>query len=329
MFEGRAWRAVDFGDPMRVVRLDELSWPEPGEGCLLVRVRAAGAGLPDLMMTRGQFPGLDTAPVGLGEEVCGVVVATAPGARFAIGERVMGLTPFFEGWGGYADYAYIREAVTTRVPDALSDAQAAGFMVGFKTAYSGLVERAPITEGQTLLVLGAAGSAGSTAVQLGKALGATVIAVAGSDEKLRFCTRYGADHVVNHRNGDLTTELDKITDGHGVDVIYDPVGGDLAATAVKSLARMGRVAVVGLASGSTVQIDTLDMLLRNYSAVGVFGGGYTPEEDATAFARLEDLVERGAITTPLGRVYEFNEVPSMIEHQARPPAGKSVVRVSG
>jgi len=328
MFEGRAWRAVGFGDPMDVVRLQETSWPEPTQGQALVKVRTAGAGFPDLMMAAGHFPLLQKPPIALGEEVAGEVVAVAPGSKFAVGDQVMGFTPFLNGWGGYADYAYVVEQSTVRIPSTLTDEQAGGFMIGFRTAHAGLIERAPVSPGQVLLVLGAAGSCGSTAIQLGKALGATVIAVAGSDEKLAFCARFGADHVLNYKTADLTHEIAEITGGHGVDLIYDPVGGDVATTAVKSLARLGRIAVVGLASGAIVEIDTLDMLLRSYSAVGVFAGGYTPEQDSAAWDRLVDLAQRQAITTPVGTVYPFDEVPSMIRQQSSPPPGKSVVRVS-
>jgi NADPH2:quinone reductase len=328
MFEGRAWRVVSFGDPTEGVQLQETRWPDPPEGQALVRVRTAGAGFPDLMMASGHFPGLDTPPIGLGEEVAGEVVAVAPDSAFAVGDQIMGITPFFTGWGGYADYAYVLEQSATRIPAGMTDEQAGGFPIAFRTAYVALVERAPVSPGQTLLVLGGAGSSGVAATQLGKALGATVIAVAGSDEKLAFCARYGADHVINYRTADLTEAIDAITGGRGVDLIFDPVGGETAAKAVKSLARYGRIAVLGLASGSTVRIDSIDLLMRNYSAVGVFAGGHTPEEDAAAWGRLYDLAERKEITTPVGTVYSFDEVPAMIRQQGAPPPGKSVVRVS-
>jgi NADPH:quinone reductase len=156
-----------------------------------------------------------------------------------------------------------------------------------------------------------------------------VLAIAGSAEKLALCTRFGADHGINYKTADLTREIAELTDGHGVDLIYDTVGGDLAATAVASLARNGRIAIVGLASGATVELNSIDMLLRNYSAVGVLASGYTPDEDAAAWDALADLAERKAITTPVGTVYSFADVPSMIRGQASPPPGKSVVRVDG
>ena len=130
MVKGRAWKVVRFGDPMDVVQLQEVSWPDPPQGQALVRVRTAGAGLPDFLMAGGHFPLLDTPPIGLGEEVAGDVVVVAPGSRFAVGDKIMGITAFLHGWGGYADYAYVIEQSAARVPSTLSDEQAGGFPVG-------------------------------------------------------------------------------------------------------------------------------------------------------------------------------------------------------
>jgi NADPH2:quinone reductase len=146
---------------------------------------------------------------------------------------------------------------------------------------------------------------------------------------VEFCARLGADHVLNHRTDDLTARIAEITDGRGVDLIYDPVGGDTAATVVKSLARNGRIAIIGVASGTPVALDPMDMLLRNYSAVGVLAiPNDDPEVEAAVWSRLAGLAEKGAITTPVGRVYGFDEVPRMIADQSAPGAGKSVVRVA-
>ncbi|NUL06008.1 NADPH:quinone oxidoreductase family protein [Streptomyces lunaelactis] len=329
MFSGHAWRVVKFGEPKDAVELHELTWGEPSPGQVLIRVRTAGAGFPDAMMTAGHFPLLGEPPFGLGEEAAGEVVAVPPGSRFAIGDQVAGITGFLEGWGGYAEYAYVREGSAIRIPAGMTDEQAGGFPIGFRTAYAGLVERAPVEAGQTLLILGAAGSSGVAALQLGKALGTTVIAVAGSQEKLEFCARYGADHVVNYRTDDLTARITEITEGCGVDLIYDPIGGDTAATAVKSIARNGRIAVIGLASGSALSLDSMDMLLRNYTAVGVLASpNDDPETEAAVWDHLVSLAKHGAITTPVGRVYGFDEVPRMVAEQTAPGAGKSVVRVA-
>jgi NADPH2:quinone reductase len=295
---------------------------------VLIRVRSAGAGYPDVMMAAGHFPLLGDPPFGLGEEAAGEVVAVPPGSRFTVGEQVTGITGFLDGWGGYAEYTYLREESAIRTPAAMTDEQAGGFPIGFRTAYAGLVERAPVEAGQSLLVLGAAGSSGGAALQLGKALGATTIAVAGSSEKLDFCARHGADHVLNHRTEDIAARVAGITGGRGVDVIYDPVGGQTAVAALRSIARNGRIALIGLASGRPVPLDSMDMLLRNYSAVGVLATPGDAGSEAVAWNRLAALAEQGAISTPVGRSYGFEDVPRMIADQAAPGAGKSVVRIA-
>lgn len=328
MFSGEAWRLVRFGAPEESVELQRMTWTEPASGQVLVRVRAAGAGHPDVMMAAGRFPLLGSPPFGLGEEAAGEVVAVPAGSRFSVGDRVTGITAFLDGWGGYAAYAYLREESTIRIPAGMTDEEAAGFPVAFRTAYAGLVERVPVRAGQTLLVLGAAGSSGSAALRLGKALGATVIGVAGTREKLEFCTRHGADHVVDHRTEDLPARLADITGGRGVDVIFDPVGGDTAAAALQGIARNGRIALIGLAAGKPVTLDAMDLLLRNYSAVGVLATPESAEAEAAAWGRLEDLAARREIAVPLGAVHDFADVPRMITAQSAPGAGKTVVRVA-
>jgi NADPH2:quinone reductase len=328
MFSGRAWRLVRFGTPEDGIELQEFTWPEPAPGQILIRVRTAGAGYPDAMMTAGHFPLLGNPPFGLGEEAAGEVVAVPAGSRFSVGDQVTGITDFLEGWGGYAEYTYLREHSTIRIPEGMTDEEAGGFPIGFRTAYAGLIERAPIEAGQVLLVLGAAGSSGAAALQLGKALGATVIAVAGSQEKTDFCKRHGADHVVNHRTDDLPARIAELTAGHGADVIFDPVGGETALAALKAIARHARAVIIGLASGKPVPLDSMDMLLRSYSAVGVLSLPGSPETEAAVWKHLADLASERAITTPVGQVYDFQHVPAMISGQAAPPAGKSVVRIA-
>lgn len=176
MVTGRAWRLVEFGEPHKALRLEELSLTDPEPGRILIRVRTAGAGYPDAMMAAGHFPLLGEPPFGLGEEAAGEVVAVPRGSRFSAGDQVTGITAFLEGWGGYAEYTYLREHSTIPIPAGMTDEQAGGFPIAFRTAYAGLVERSRLKTGQTLAVLGAAGSSGGAATQLGKALGARVIA---------------------------------------------------------------------------------------------------------------------------------------------------------
>jgi NADPH2:quinone reductase len=327
VIHGRSWQARSFGEPKDVLRVEEVEWPAPTQGRVLVKVRVCGVGLPDLLMLAGVYPPQPQPPVVPGQEVAGEVVAVPAGSAFAVGDRVMGATAFVEGWGGYSDYAYVREAKTVRIPAAMTDEAAAGFVIGFRTAYAGLCDRVRVASGEVLLVLGAAGNTGASAIQLGKALGATVIATAGTEEKLDFCTRIGADNVVNHRTEDVAEAVLAITGGQGADVVFDPVGGDLGTRATAAVARLGRIAVIGYASGSWLTLDPLDMVLRNYTAAGVFAGG-TVEEDQAAYRQLVELAERGAIRTPVATVVTFDEVPDVISAIPTAPPGKAVVRIS-
>lgn len=328
MFSGRAWRLVRFGAPADSIELQQMTWPAPAPGQVLIRVRTAGAGYPDSMMVAGHFPLLGNPPFGLGEEAAGDVVAVPSGSRFSVGDQVTGITGFLDGWGGYAEYAYLREESTIKIPACMSMEEAGGFPIAFRTAYAALVDRAPLRAEQVLLVLGAAGSSGGAAIQLGKALGATVIAVAGSQEKLDFCRRHGADHVVNYRSEDLPARIWEFTGGHGADVIFDPVGGATALNALQAIGRRGRILLIGMASGEAVTLNSMDMLLRNYSAVGVLATPGGTAEEVRVWNLLGDLAARRAITTPVGHVHDFLEVPGMIAAQTAPGAGKSVVRVT-
>ncbi|WP_081812154.1 NADPH:quinone oxidoreductase family protein [Hyphomonas chukchiensis] len=329
MRRGRAWTAQTFGEPADVLEIDEASWGDPAPGTILVEVEACGVGLPDLFMTRGVYPIVTAPPVNPGQEVSGRVISVPEGSGFAVGDRVMGLTIYGDGWwrGGLADYAFVQEKKCLHVPDNMSAEAAAGFTICFRTAHAALVERVPVISGSTVLVLGGAGSSGAAAIQLAKARGATVIAIAGSDEKLSFCREQGADFALSYRTPAWQDKVIEITKGAGVDVIFDPVGGEAAANAVKAIGRNGRIALIGFASGSWLDLNTQDMVLRNYSAIGVFSGGFSSDEEAVAYTELAKLGASGAVRTPLGKVFEFEDAMSAIESLNAPSAGKTVVRV--
>jgi NADPH2:quinone reductase len=324
-FEGKAWQVASFDDADGVVLMNVvLRDPRPGE--LLIRVDAAGAGMPDSMMARGQFPGLTSPGFGLGEEATGIVVAVPDGSRFEVGDRVMGITPFMTGVGGYAEYTLLTEQASTLVPAQLSVEEAGGFPIAFRTAWSALVERGRAQRGETLLVLGGTGSTGSAAIVLGAALGLTVVAAAGSDEKRAFCASIGAAHTVDHRAADFPGTVRAMVGG-GVDLVFDPVGGETARRSIGAIARDGRLLIVGLASGSTVPLSSMDLLIRDYSAVGVFAGGHTREQDLRAWSSLADLAAAGKIRPPVGAVVPFDEVAAMVAGRSGTRPGKRVVRV--
>jgi NADPH2:quinone reductase len=329
-YKGQSWQADAFGAPLEVLHQKNVTWSLPQKGWLLVKVHACGVGLPDGLITLGQYPLITEAPAVPGQEVAGEVVGVPEGSKFSVGDRVMGVTAFLERWGGYSEYAYILEAQTRHIPGTLTDEEAAGFLIGFKTAHNALIDRAVVAAGEVLLVLGATGSSGIAAIQLGKALGATVIAVTSSDEKVAFCTSIGADYAVNRMTSNFVDEVLKLTGGRGANVIFDPVGGEVGTQATKAIARLGRFAMIGYASGSWASLDSLDMVLRNYSVVGVFAGGFTPEEEATTLDRLCSMAQEGVIKTPLSAVYSFDEVPAVIQRVAdgNTVPGKSVVRIS-
>lgn len=319
---------MSFGAPEKVLQLVEEPTPRPPARCVLVRIRAAGVGLPDLLMTRGVYPLVKSPPVSPGQEVVGEVVAVGDDSKFAVGDRVMGLAQYQQGFGGYADHCLMMDHRTCIAPPFLNDEEAAGFVIPFKTAYGALVTRTELRHGETLLVLGGAGSSGCAAIQLGKRLGATVIAIAGSEDKLSFCRDMGADHAVSYKAGDVSEAINDLTGGRGANVVFDPVGGTVGEQSTKCIARYGRIGLVGFASGSWPRLDPLDMVLKNYSAVGVLAGALSSKDDAQAYERLCDMASRREIRTPIGRVFSFEEVHHVMKLlEEGPPPGKMIIKI--
>ncbi len=325
---GHAWSADHFGAPEIVLSYGPRTWDDPGEGAVLVEVNAAGIGLPDLLMIEGSYPLVRRPPVTPGQEVCGTVVATSAGSRFSVGDRILGPTYFYAGSGGFATHAYVSDPQAMIAPASLSDEEAAGFWIGFRTAYSALVTRADLAPGETVLVLGGSGGTGAAAISLAKALGARVLAVASSETGRAFCLGIGADEVIDRDPDAIRSEVAAQTGGVGCDVVIDPVGGEIANAALEVVARYGRFATIGFASGSWPTLDPIHMVMGNYSVVGVLAAGFTPEEDADQNAELIDLADKGRIRTPIGRVATLEEIPEVLAslNGAAPP-GKQIVRL--
>ena len=325
--EGHAWIADGFGEPADVLRWTARTWAAPPDGALLVEVAAAGVGLPDAFMLRGVYPLVRRPPITPGQEVCGRVVAAPAGSRFSPGDRILGPTHFHSGSGGFASHSYVTEAHASLAPEALSDEEAAGFYIGFRTAYTALVTRSRLHAGQTVLVLGGSGSTGATAISLAKALGASVVAVASTDDKRDFCLGIGADAAVARDADAIRRAAVGHTGGRGFDIVIDPVGGVIAAAALGVVARYGRFAVVGFASGAWVDLDPADMVRRNYAVVGVLAAGFTAEENAEHMDALRSLAETGRIATPIGAIAAMADVPAVIATVAAGTTpGKLVVR---
>lgn len=327
MTKMKSWRADRFGNPAEVLHLVDIDLPDPPEKCVAVRVAATGIGGPDFLMIKGGYPMVHVPPVSPGQEVVGIVTAAGLGSRFKPGDRVMGQTHYYDGWGGYAEYSLLSDFRTYLAPDWLSDEQAAGFIIPYKTAYAALVTRVALRPEETMLVLGAAGSCGVAAIQLGKHLGARIIAVASSQEKLDFCKSIGADEVISHRDGHVAERVKTLTDGRGVDVVFDPVGGHFAETMVQTLARQGRFALIGYSGGHWPNIDARQIVLKDCSVVGVQASGRPAAELEKSMLTMLDLARQGSITLPIGRIFEFDEVPEVIRLlEAGPPPGKLILR---
>ncbi|MER7957122.1 NADPH:quinone oxidoreductase family protein [Streptomyces sp. NPDC096030] len=274
----QAWRVHENGEPGEVMQLDEVEAPTPGEGQLLLRVRAANVNFPDALLCRGQYQVRPPLPFTPGVEICG---------ETEDGRRVIA-TPALP-YGGFADYAVADAAALLPAPEALDDAEAAALHIGYQTGWFGLHRRAALKEGETLLVHAAAGGVGSAAVQLGKAAGATVIGVVGGAEKAGVARALGCDVVVDRRSEDVIAAVKEATGGRGADVIYDPVGGEAYTQSTKVVAFEGRIVVVGFASGVIPSAALNHALVKNYSVVGLHWGLYNLKDPAAVLRCHETL----------------------------------------
>ncbi|HET6859563.1 MAG TPA: NADPH:quinone oxidoreductase family protein [Streptomyces sp.] len=283
----RAWRVHENGEPGKVMRLEEVAKPTPGDGQLLLRVLAANINFPDALLCRGQYQVRPPLPFTPGVEVCG---------EAEDGRRLIA-TPALPH-GGFAEYVTVDAAAALPAPDSLDDAEAAALHIGYQTGWFGLHRRAHLQAGETLLVHAAAGGVGSAAVQLGKAAGATVIGVVGGPDKARTARELGCDLVIDRRSEDIVAKVKEATGGRGADVIYDPVGGDAYAKSVKCVAFEGRIVIVGFASGEIPSPGLNHALVKNYSIVGLHWGLYNTKDPAAILAchqELTALAAQGAI----------------------------------
>jgi NADPH2:quinone reductase len=323
----KAWVVRQLGGP-ESLNFEEIAPGKPAEGMVRIGVRAAAINFPDALMVAGLYQVKPELPFVPGVEVSGEVVSAPPGTGFKAGDRVMalvdnaGLTR-----GGYSEIADAAPQSVSRMPDKMSFEEGAGFTLAFQTGWFGLHRRANLNAGETLLVHAGAGGVGSAAIQLGKAAGATVIATAGSDEKVEVCRRLGADHAVNYKTEDFVEEVKRVTGGRGADVVFDPVGGDVYDRSTKCVAFEGRIVIVGFTSGRIPQAATNHVLIKNYSVVGLHWGLYTkraPELIAPAARALLDLYDSGKIKPHISARIPLSEAPRALATVAE---GKSTGKV--
>jgi len=298
-------------------------WPvaDLGEHDVRIRVRAAGLNFPDVLIIQGKYQMQPEMPFVPGGECAGEITEVgAKVTRYKVGDKVvqMGMV------GGFSEEIVTNQAAVLPMPEGLTVEQAAGIGITYFTTYHALVQRANIRPGETLLVLGAAGGVGTSAVELGKALGAKVIAAASSDEKLAICKELGADEVINYSTESLKDRIKEITNGRGVDVVYDPVGGDFSEQAIRGMAWNGRFLVIGFASGPIPSIPLNLTLLKGCSIVGVFWGRFMQEEPAVQQANIEALWKmfaEGKLKPIIKDVFPIEEYEAgyaaMIERRAR------------
>ncbi|MHC5705456.1 NADPH:quinone oxidoreductase family protein [Streptomyces tirandamycinicus] len=283
----QAWRVHRNGEPGEVMRLEETVRPEPGEGQVLLRVRAANVNFPDALLCRGHYQVTPPLPFTPGVELCG---------ETEDGRRVIATAAL--PYGGFAEYAVADEAAVLPAPDSLDDAEAAALHIGYQTGWFGLHRRADLREGETLLVHAASGGVGSAAVQLGKAAGARVIGVVGGPEKAAAAREVGCDVVIDRRADDIVAAVKDATGGRGADVVYDPVGGDAYDKSAKCVAFEGRIVVVGFASGTIPSPALNHALVKNYSIVGLHWGLYNrkdPQAVLRCHETLTGLAAKGLI----------------------------------
>jgi NADPH2:quinone reductase len=315
--------------PRANLRLEDVPSPKPGPGQVLVRVAACGLNFFDGLMVEGKYQTKPDRPFTPGSEVAGVVVEVGDGVTtLSPGQRVLA----FNGIGGYAEEALAEAARVCPIPDAMSFEQAAGFLITYATSHHALKDRAALREGETLLVLGAAGGVGLTAVEIGRRMGARVIAAASSDEKLALCREHGAAETINYSSEDLRQRIRDLTDGNGVDVVYDPVGGAHTETALRALAVNGRHLVIGFAAGEIPKIPLNLLLLKQSALIGVFWGAFAranPERHAANMAELFAWFEQGSLRPHISAEYplaRFDEALDMVmERRAK---GKVVLTMS-
>jgi NADPH2:quinone reductase len=317
----KAWLVEDWCTPEQM-RWADLPLPEPGPGQVRLRVAAAALNFLDTLMMAGRYQERPPLPFTPGVELSGTVDAVGASVELAIGARVCGLVSY----GAFAEYAVVDAADLYPVPDGIDLPDAAALPVVYGTAHHALVARGQLQAGETLLVLAAAGGVGLATVQLGRALGLTVLAAAGGADKCALASQHGAAQVFDYSTPDWAERVKAATQGRGVDAVFDPVGGDYSAAALRLLAVGGRLLIVGFAAGAIPQIPANRLLLKDLSAVGVVWGPWRRRHRAAAAAQIASLFElwqQGAIAPLVSQRRSLADAPAAIaDLGARRTTGK-------
>ncbi|WP_397377233.1 NADPH:quinone oxidoreductase family protein [Pseudomonas sp.] len=314
--------------PAETLVLEEIASPEAKKNEVLLQVHAAGVNFPDTLIIEGKYQFKPPFPFSPGGEAAGVITAVGEKvSHLKVGDRVMALT----GWGSFAEEVAVPGHNVIPVPPSMDFASAAAFGMTYGTSMHALKQRANLQPGETLLVLGASGGVGLAAVEIGKAMGAKVIAAASSAEKLAVAKTAGADELINYSESSLKDEVKRLTGGQGADVIYDPVGGDLFDQAIRSIAWNGRLLVVGFASGRIPELPVNLALLKGAAVVGVFWGAFAqrqPQDNAANFQQLFAWYGEGKVKPLVSQTFPLEQAAEAINTLGqRKAVGKVVVQV--
>ncbi len=318
-----------FGPPETLV-VEELPSPKPGPGEVVLRVKAASVNFPDVLIIQNKYQFKPPLPFSPGSELAGIVKEIGDGVTgLRPGDRVMAFTTY----GAFAEEAKTDATRLLPLPQGMDYVTGAAFLLTYGTSDHALRDRGALKSGETLVVLGAAGGVGLAAIEIGKALGARVIACASSDDKLAVCRTHGADATVNYASEDLRERIKVLTDGRGVDVVYDAVGGAYTEPAFRSLAWRGRLLVVGFAAGEIPKLPLNLPLLKGASAVGVFWGDFArrePREFAASFAQLSRWFAEGRLRPHVSATLPLEKAAEAIQLLAsRQAKGKIVLTTGG
>lgn len=308
------------------LRVREVPPPALPEKGVRLAVHAAGVNFADGLIVQGKYQEKPSFPFTPGFEVAGEVLEVAPGVdHVRPGDRVFAVLDV----GGFADEAVARAEDVHPMPDGMDFVTAAGFPIAYGTSHFALADRGGLQPGEVLLVHGAAGGVGLTAVECGKALGATVIATAGGQDKLAVAAAHGADHGIDYKSEDVRARVKDLTDGRGADVVYDPVGGAVFEASLRCTAPDGRLLIIGFASGTIPQIPANHLMVKNLSAVGVYWGAYrrlAPHRIRASFDQLRAWYEEGRLKPHVSHTFSLDDAAgALMALKNRTVTGKAVL----
>ncbi|MDC1070854.1 NADPH:quinone oxidoreductase family protein [Acidimicrobiia bacterium] len=316
---------TELGNP-ELLQIKDTEKPTPLKDEVLVKVEAAGVNYPDALLVQGKYQVVVNPPFTPGNEICGYIEEVGSNVDFKKGMKVIGLPEI----GGFSEYVCLNKNLVIPISDNISSIAGASLPINYGTTYYALKRRANASRGESLLVLGASGGVGTASIQLGKILGLNIIAAVGSDEKEEYVKNLGADHVIRYDQENLKESTKNLTGGNGVDIVIDPVGGDITEQALRATAWNGRLLVIGFAQGEIPKIPLNITLVKGVSIVGVWWGRWTqssPEETAEDFNELIGFMNDGKLNIVPRNIYSIKEIPIALNNFLnRKNIGKTVIK---